>query len=113
MSEDTSEELAECFLIHDQYRKSVDYLKRLIPEYKNINETDKRFTKKLKDYLHEVDDLLSYIDTPPGIKPKSLSEKKLDSFDESYAKFKYSMIKSTVDGSVTIRDMENVNSLIR
>ncbi len=67
----------------------------------------------MNEYLHEVDDLLAYIDTPLGAKPKSLSEKKLDNFDESYSKFKYSMIKSTVDGSVTIRDMESVSNLIR
>lgn len=113
MSEPIAEQLTECLRIRDQYSKSADYLKKLVSEHKEVKKYGDAMDKQLYEFLHKIDVLLEYIDTPIGTKPKNLSKRKLDEFDVDYGNFKQLLMKSTVVGTTTISDMESITNLAR
>ena len=88
MAESIAEQLTECLRIRDQYSKSADYLKKLVSEHKELKKYDEAMDKQIYEFLHKIDILLEYIDTPIGSKPKNLSKRKLDEFDVDYGNFK-------------------------
>lgn len=113
MSDEVAERLAESLSIRDQYAKSTEYLKRLMNVYRESKTYKEPIQKKMIQFLDMVDELLEYIDTPVGAKPKSLSNRKLETFDEMYKKFKSLLVKSAVTEVFSVRDMEDILMLAR
>jgi hypothetical protein len=113
MAESIAEQLTECLRIRDQYSKSADYLKKLVSEHKELKKYDEAMDKQIYEFLRKIDILLEYIDTPIGSKPKNLSKRKLDEFDVDYGNFKQLLMKSTVVGTTSIKDMESITNLAR
>ncbi len=113
MSASIAEDIRNSLQFRDEYNKSATALNLLASQVEEYKKAGIPIKKQLDHYLKECDELLEYIDTPIGAKPKGISEAKLKTFETVYEKFKKNLLKYATISTISVNDLELLTELAR